>query len=115
MRHNMEIDGKEITGMYLGDQEISNAYVGDKEIIKGPPLYAAYCFLNGSTEQWAYAKYPLDGGRIVYYRGKNMVKASSSSQLTNVTTASRVSKELVYIGEPYSYPYTRDRSADLYT
>lgn len=111
----MEIDGHEIAEVYLGDKEISNAYIGDKLIIKGPPLYAAYCFLNGDTEQWAYVKYPLDGSRVVRARGENMIKANSSSQLTYTTLASRVSKEIVYIGDPYSYPYTRDYSADLYT
>lgn len=106
----MEIDGKEITGMYLGDQEISNAYAGDKEVFsKAPagPLYAAYKF----SGIWAYAKYPLDGSNMVYMTSSGS-QASSSSQLTNSASGATITEEkIVHAG----WTYWRDTAGDLYS
>ena len=107
----MKIDGKEITGMYLGAQEISNAYVGEKEVFsKAPagPLYAAY----NLNAWWLYAKYPIDGSLIGYRKNSNLEKASSSSELTASFTAESITEEQLVSGW---FTLIRDRTADLYT
>lgn len=125
----MEIDGYEITGMYLGDQEISNAYVGDKEVFsKTPaePLYACYYGVDMGNPAWVYAKTPLGSDYNAYIKTGSFMgetKAESSSDLggsflLKFKAFENQDKAIVTLdfgGAPNDFTQYRDRSADLYT